>query len=466
MQRPLENSLEHSAGVARRDVADDAILEPLGGFPRLCRAEYEMRMTQTAQHEALLSTDDYQNIMTGMRFFRELFTAIKIDPKYRNQDLLKGMFTLVMRIQSEEIMNEFAYILFNFYSHDGTTPIPEFIAWAEETILRIEQLSPTALEFLIPFVRLLEETHEYAQCLLNGDFFRKLASFIGHIPDFDKLVIDLLISYAANSSLPDDTYIGFLMVIDVLLAAPTMPHPDVALNATNIIYETICALDDREAPILAGICDGITAKLQLLWNISQDVNDNLFMIMRRLPTPALMSMVTDPVVEILNHSALELRNCEAIRLLGTLARTHRHWDPILPEISAMIFSQGYSVATAAAIAMSGFMEGNPELFHMSFSVDCDDSEMNPNPMNFARATHRALALEDTETAEFIMHGLGALYAFFRRLDQTHPFTEMLDDERYGIKDQISEYLANDDEDIRTCAEWLILTIEGEFTCGD
>ena len=459
-----ENDLFRCTDIIHRDIDDDDwTMDPLGGFPRLTRAEYETKNSQACQYEALLFTDDYQKIMTAVRFFRELFTASKIDPRYHGQALLKTMFTLVQKIRSEEIMHEFAYVLFNFYSH-GVSPIPEFIAWAEDTILRITEISKLSMDFLTPFILLLEETHAHAQCLLNVSFFKKLALFIGRVPVFDKLIVDLLIAYASNSNLPNDAYIGFLIVVDVLLVSPTLADPDVALNTTNIIYETLSALDEQNSPILEGIYDGIIAKMQLLWNMNQDVNDNMFMIMQLLPAHRLAGMLNEHVVAILNQAALQQRNCEAILLIGVLAKTHRHWDPILPELSRMVFDGTYSVATAAGAAMAGFMEGNPALFYEAFSTDFVDSEMSPNPMNYVRATSRALSLQNMKAAWAVMHGLESIYRFFWMRDaDVHAFTEMLDDGRYDIRGQIEEYFGMDDEDISRCSERLLYVIEGKYT---
>ena len=453
----------HDKGIYQRSHDLTARISSVENLPRITTEELRKRLPNAAEYEAMITSKDSAKVFTGVKFFKELFSALEVPAKYQNPVFVHNIHKEIVQVPTVEVFAEYAMLLVYFYKHEFCEPSEEIISWAEAQFQAVNPpLTEASLVLLCGLFRLFEATSAFVHFIEMPAFYEHLVRFVGLNLMLDARIASLLVQVCVENSdrMRDsaEVYQCVFQIILVLVRSPFLSDVGVATDVTNIVQRVLSGLTASAVP--NDPLRGVLASISRCWNISEDANENLFMIGQLVSWDDLRVLWGTEGEAAMLNGVTTLSSEEAIILLGCVAKSTRNYDSLLPTVCHGIFHEGYGIATSAGICLSHFMTAAPSLFAESFSLECDDSEDSPNDQNFARAALRILTMNDSESTIAILDGMGSLYSFFLKQDHTHEFSEILD--FYRISDVIEQLISHSDPNVSTSAEYLYMTIRGEF----
>ena len=448
----------HDRDIDQRSHDLTARISSVENLPRITTEELRKRLPNATEYEAMITSKDSAKVFTGVKFFKELFSALEVPAKYQNPVFVHNIHKEIVQVPTVEVFAEYAMLLVYFYKHEFCEPSEEIISWAEAQFQAVNPpLTEASVVLLCSLFRLFEATSAFVHFIEMPAFYEHLVRFVGLNLMLDARIASLLVQVCVENS-SAEVYQCVFQIILALASSPFLSDFGVATDVTNIVQRVLSVLKASAVP--NDSLRAVLTSISRCWNMSEDVNENLFMIGQLLDWDDLSVLRGTEGEAAMLNGVTSLSSGEAIILLGCVAKSTRNYDSLLPTVCHGIFHEGYGIATSAGICLSHFMTAAPSLFAESFSVECDDSDDSPNDQNYARAALRILVMNDSESTIAVLDGMCSLYSFFLKQDHTHEFSEILD--FYRISDVIEQLISHSDPDVSKSAEFLYMTIRGEF----
>lgn len=419
----------------------------------LSNEEYRSLLTSAPVYESHLLSSHPEGLLQGIRFFAHLFRGAVIESRYSDPVFIFRILAEVGKFPTFEICHEFGWLAANYLDHGASVSFPHLVNFSESQFLSIS----AAPEYFLPFFTILTKSAGLSNVLESEPFFRKLGDIGRTSSSNASEVCTLLSSFITAHSLSDISCGLFLDVIDALLVPVVFQEESTAVDFTGLVaqlFVRVFELGKGDLPIWPKLCNFLIT----LWDLSDDVNSNLFMICDSgLPRELVAELLEIKGNEALERAIAAQADESAFELLGSLAKWRDDSTRLLPIVIRTIFEGGFSSRGSAGVCLARFIQAQPGLFAPSFTIESDEE----SETNFAQAAAAVLALDHVAGRIAVMDALASLHEYFLQTGQIHEFSETLD--FYHIFDLLEMILGEAAENgIGKNAELALMTLRGEF----
>ncbi|OHS99260.1 hypothetical protein TRFO_08513 [Tritrichomonas foetus] len=421
-----------------------------------------------------LKTCSRDSFLESLLYFKQLIKFPEYPDSVKDQNFVLTLLDKLIQFSDDQTIYVFGTFIDIYYDHEIFSPPNLLIEFVENLFSQIAiPIQPNIVNIMLPYIKFLGSTTKYLHVTNLPTFYQHISNFIGVSFEYNEAVAYLYTKLMESADFTDELLEIFPSILQMFYQQ-LINWQNNPINMESLIRNVTCLLtyfieeceQSKKESLFENVSDDLIPPLTSFWNVSADIDINLFIICVSpiLPNISLKYLLDNNGFDVMINSIIEINDSSsyALELFANLMarhdehifiilNDHEKYNSFIERVTYLCVDGTINIRKAAGMLYSEFVIFNPRIVFAAFLNELNLTEIN----EFSPVSIFSNMLTDFDNdlhvANSAIKALFSISKLFYNEDKMHEFREICS--IHTIEEKVNTILDNlpddsdDDDDV-------------------